>query len=189
MTEELQNTIENTPSKIVHGVKTGGIVGGVMVVISLLLYIVNPSTFAASWLNLSLLVLSFGIVIYFGLQFRKLVGGYLSFGDAFVHGFISFLIAGFMGTLFNILLFNVIDPDLARLIMDTTIDNTIALFEKLGMTGSQIDETVEKMEKDMIDGFKPLGAIKNYLIVSIFYVIAALISGAIVKKKKPEEKF
>ena len=82
-----------TEQKPFQAALTPGIVTGlILTVISYLLYFVNYEWLASGWLGLFSLLLYSGLIIYFGINYRKDRGGFLDFGDAFQFSFYSLLI-------------------------------------------------------------------------------------------------
>ncbi len=172
-----------------HVIKWGGIVGVLGIILGLLFYIIDVTLFAQWWLLFVTLIINLVLVIYAGIDYRKQLGGFIPFGKAFMHGLATFAIAGLIGTIFNIILFTVIDPDAVAVIVETSIENTEEFMERFGTPPEQIDEQIAKLEEDMPGQFGVMGQITGYLWAFIFYAIFALISGAIVKRKEPEPDF
>jgi hypothetical protein len=178
---------EDTKSLIDHALKHGCILGVIGILITLLIYVFNVSWFASFWLLLVIIVLNLGYTIYAGIEVRKNSGGYLTFQKAFLHGLIIMTIAMIIGRLFTLILFNIIDPQLAQTVTDITVEKWTEMMAKWGMAESAIDEAVNKMKTDMPKGFTPSG-----LLISIFWpglvvtAVVACITGLIVKKKEPE---
>ena len=101
---------EQAPSTIQSAVKPGLIIGLVTLVLTYLAYFIDSALLTAWYYGLVIMVLFFGLIIYFGKEYRKEVGGFLSFGSAFSFSFFAILISGVVGLVGNILLFHVIDP-------------------------------------------------------------------------------
>ncbi|NQZ77369.1 MAG: hypothetical protein HRT61_14890 [Ekhidna sp.] len=64
-----------------HAIKSGVIVGVISIVVTLLLYIVDPALLVSMWMFLLFFVFV-GLVAYFGIQHRNEIGGYMDFGKA-----------------------------------------------------------------------------------------------------------
>ena len=96
----------------------------------------------------------------------------------------SFVLAGIIGTVFNIFLFHVIDPDLPQLISEAIIEQTVEMMEGFGANQEIIDQAIE--DADTAANFTVMGQIKSFGMVLIFYALMSLISGAIIKRKEPE---
>ncbi|MDG1104688.1 MAG: DUF4199 domain-containing protein [Cyclobacteriaceae bacterium] len=167
-----------------HALKSGVILGVVGILISLTTYIIDPLLMIKWWFSLSSLVLFICLVSYFGIQYRKILGGFVSFKIGYIYSMITFVMAGLIGTAFNILLFHVIDPDLPQFISEAIIEQTAEMMEGFGANQEIIDQAIE--DADTPATFTVIGQIKSFGMVLIFYTLMSLISGAIIKRKVPE---
>jgi hypothetical protein len=95
----------NTPFKA--GLNAGMILGILSVVITFIVYFISPPTLVSGLFGIAMLVVFFGLLIYFGIQYRNSVGGFLEFGGAFQYSFIALLVAGIKKEI-NRLIFNLI---------------------------------------------------------------------------------
>ena len=183
------NTMEEEEPQVTlrdHAIKYGVILGLVGIILTVLLYIVNPAMLVNMWLGLFFLLLYLGLLIYAGIDYRNQIGGLIPFGKAFQHGFLTLVIAGIIGTIFNWLLYSVIDPGVVDVLVDQSVENARSMMERFGAPEEAMEEGLEKARADTIDRFTTVGILKGFLWSLIFYAIAALISGAIVKRKPPE---
>ena len=169
-----------------HAIKSGLIVGVVTIVLTLLLYIIDPSLIVSTWLLLIIPLLLVFLILYFGTQHRNEIGGFMPFGKAWLYSMQVLIAAGIIGTVFNILLYNVIDPELPETIADTAVENAESMMLKFGMPEDQMDEALEKTRVDTLKRLSVAGSIKNFFLGLIFYAILSLITAAIIKKKEPE---
>jgi hypothetical protein len=170
-----------------EAMKSGGILGLISIILGVIIYMIDPTLFIKWWFGLSMFALSLGIVSYFGIQYRNAeCGGFISFGDAYKHVIVIFVISGAIGALFNLLLFNVIDPELPKILTDAVLDQTYNMMKSFGAPESAIDEQMENLKKEIPNQFSLFGQLKGFGISLIGYAVIALISAAIVKKKQPE---
>lgn len=169
-----------------HAIKSGLIVGVISIVLTLLAYIVDSSMLAAWWFGLTVFVLLLVLVSYFGRQHREEIGGFMPFGKAWVYSMQLFIVAGIIGTIFNILLYNVIDPELPAIVADKAVENAESMMSGFGMPEDQMDEALDKTRADTIDRFTVTGSLIGFLWGLIFYAILSLITGLIIKKNEPE---
>ena len=167
-----------------HALKSGVILGVVGILISLIVYIIDPLLMIKWWFSLSSLVLFIALVSYFGIQYREMLGGFVSFKIAYIYSILTFVLAGLIGTAFSILLFQVIDPDLPQLMSEAIIEQTVEMMEGFGANQEIIDEAIE--DADPAASFTVMGQIKSFGMVLIFYAVMSLITGAIIKRKEPE---
>lgn len=169
-----------------HSLKWGAILGLISIIITLVVYLIDITLLAKSGVGIAILIISLAIVIYAGRDYRSKIGGYMSFKDAFLHAFIVFVIAGFIGTLFNYLLYNFIDPEIVPVLIEAQMTNTMKAMEAFG---GGTTEMMDEMAKGLKEAYTLTGQAKAFLWSLIFYAIGALIIGAINKKKNTEEEF
>lgn len=167
--------------------KSGLTLGLIGIIITLLIYFINAKLLANIWVGITILVISLSLVVIFGIAYRKQVGGYLSFKQAFIFSFVLLLVAGLISQSFNYLLFNVIDSDLTELVTDAALENTEAMMEKFNVPDEEIDKALENTETQMANQYSLGGVMKAYMYSIIIYAIISLITGAIIKRKNPEE--
>lgn len=172
---------QNTPFKA--GLNAGLILGILSVVITFIVYFVSPPTLVSGMFGIAMLVVFFGLLIYFGIQYRTSIGGFMDFGKAFQYSFIALLVAGIITQIGTALLYNVIDPALPGVLAEQTIENTMAMMEKFGAADAISSEQLDKMREDAEANYTIAGQFKALGIVSIIYAVIALILGAILKKR------
>ncbi len=175
---------EQAPSPIQSAVRPGLIIGLVSLVITYIAYFIDSSYLASGYFGLIALVLFFGLIIFFGKEFRKESGGFLTFGTAFNFSFFAILISGIIGLVGNILLFHVIDPTLPQVLGDLTFETQLEMMEKFGQNpDSMPSETLDAMKEASASNFTLVGQLKGFGFGLIAYAIIALILGAILKKR------
>jgi hypothetical protein len=175
------------PSFINHVIKWGVIVGLVGIVVSLLTYVLNESLLVKWWYGLLILAINVALIIYAGIEYRKLLGGYMSYKDAFLVTLLVMLFAGIIGQVFNIVLYFVIDPDLPNRLVKLTLEQTEQMLTRFGTPQESIDQTMEKMKTDMPARFTMAGQFKAFVTwgLGMTLVISAILA-LIVRKKEPE---
>jgi hypothetical protein len=175
---------EQAPSPIQSAVKPGLTIGLVTLVLSYLAYFIDSSYLASGYFGLVVLVLFFALIIYFGKEYRKEVGGFMSFGTAFKFSFFAILISGVIGLIGNMLLFQVIDPSLPQVLGELTFESQLEMMEGFGQNPDSLPtETLEQMREASASNFTLVGQFKAFGFGLIAYAIIALILGAILKKK------
>ncbi len=175
---------EQAPSPIQSAVRPGLIIGLVSLVITYIAYFIDSSYLASGYFGLIALVLFFGLIIFFGKEFRKESGGFLTFGNAFNFSFFAILISGLIGLIGNILLFHVIDPTLPQVLGDLTFETQLEMMESFGQNpDSMPSETLDAMKEASASNFTLVGQLKGFGFGLIAYAIIALILGAILKKR------
>lgn len=167
--------------------RSGLILGLIGVIVTLLIYFVDAKLLANIWVGISILMFSLLLVIYFGIGYRRESGVFLSFNLAFIYSLILLLVAGLVGQIFNFLLFNVIDSELLELVTNAAIENTEAMMERFNIPVEEIDKALENTESQMANQYTLGGIMKGYLWSILIYGIISLITGAIIKKRNPDE--
>lgn len=167
--------------------RSGLMLGLISIIVALVIYLLNGALFANFWVGIGILLLSLALVVVFGISFRNTIGGFISFKHAFLYSLVLLLVAGLVGQVFNYLLFNVIDPELTGVVTDAALENTESIMEKFNAPPDEIDKALDRTEKQMENQYSLAGIAKGYLIAIVIYGIISLITGAIIKKRNPEE--
>jgi len=121
-------------------------------------------------------VLSFGLINY-----KKSIGGYISFGKSFQYGILFSLIVVLLSTVFAYIKFSFINPEIIELIQ---IKQREAMEQAGNMSDEQIEQAMSWAKK-----FTSANALTiiGFFVGSFFYTIISLVLAAIVKKDKPME--
>ena len=176
--------MEEQQSPFQAAVKPGITMGLVSLAVTFIAYFIDSTLLASGWFALVALVIFVGLIIYFGKQYRNELGGYLTFGTAFNFSFIAILVSGIIGLIGQLLLFNVVDPELPRVLADLTFSNQLSFLEKLGQNPDNMDpKLLQQMKEKAENQFTLIGQLEGFGIGIIIYAIIALILGAILKKK------
>jgi hypothetical protein len=173
-------------SPVKNALRFGAIIGVVSIGITVLLYAIDYALLAQLKTLFILLAVYIGLVIYGGINYRKQIGGYLSYGKAFQHGFVSLVVAGLIGTVFSFILYNVIDTELPQKLTDATVENTEAMLRGFGTPEDQIETQMEKVRQETPERFTALGLVKQFGWGLIFNAVLAAITSIFVRKKEPE---
>jgi hypothetical protein len=169
-----------------HAAKFGVILGAISGISMMLVYAVDYSLMVSLWFGLFMFALAIGFVIYAGINFRREAGGYLPYGKAFIHGYLTFLTSALIGTIFSLLLYTVIDPELPEKLADVAVENMEAMMLKFGAQQSDIDKALDQARLDMPAKFSAVGIIKQFGWGLIIYAVLSAITALFVKKNQPE---
>lgn len=169
-----------------NGISFGVISGFISILITSFIYIVNIKLFTAWWISLVVFVIYLGMAIFLLSKTRKELMSIYSFKDAFTTFFIFSIIGILISVLFNILLFNVIDPSLKDSVKELSIEATVSMLKNFGTPSSAIKEAVEKISES--NQFGIVEQLKGSLFSIIFSAIFGLILAAIFKSK-PKDQF
>ena len=170
-----------------NAIRWGLIWGVVGIIITLLIYIVDITMMVNMWFGLTMFALSIAFIIYAGISYRKSVGNHIKFGKAWIHSFVTLVVAGILGTIFNLILFGFIDPDASTTLIDAQVEGAVSMAESFGATGEALDQIEADNRERAENQWSTVGAFTQFGYGLIFYAIFSLISGAIVKKKDPAE--
>ncbi|SHN13288.1 Protein of unknown function [Cyclobacterium lianum] len=184
---EPQTLKSNTPARA--ALNAGVIIGLLMLVFNFIVYFIDYSYLVAAWYGIVVLVLFFGLVIYFGIQYRKEIGGYMDFGAAFQFSFVTLIVSGLISTIGNMILYFVIDPGLPEMLVETQLENMVAMLDNFGAGDSISGDQIDEMRNEMANSFTVAGQLKAFGVSIIIYAILALILGAILKKKDKTKDF
>ena len=140
----MEENTEPTPTFMNHVIKWGLITAAVSIILTMLLYVIDYTIMVQVKFLFISLAIYLGITIYAGIDYRKSIGGFMPFGSAWKHGFLVLALSGLVGTLFSLVLYNVIDPELPEKLVDASIENTRAIMENFGAPEEAMDEALEK---------------------------------------------
>lgn len=155
-----------------------------LIVMTSVIYAIDLNLFTSSWIGITTIV----IITLFGIiatnKYKKTIGGYITFKEAFTSFFITVVLGFFISTLFSIILFNYIDPEAKAVITENIIKSTVEMMEKFGAKASDVNKIAEEMQKT--DSFGAFGQLKGFLFNTILYSIIGLIAALIIKKERPQ---
>lgn len=168
-----------------NGINFGIITGVISVLITGFIYLVDIKLFTAWWLGIVSIIIYLAIGIYLLIKTRKELGGVFSFKDAFTTYFISAVIGIAISVVFNILLFNYIDPSLKDTVQELSIESAVNMMKKFGTPTSEIKKAVEGMSET--NQFETFNQLKGSAFSIIFSAIFGLILAAIFKSKPKDQ--
>lgn len=173
-----------------NGVKYGLFYGIGSSLLALLAYFIDPIllfTFL-DWQSILSLLLMVGLMYWSAKTTKEEKGGYLSFGEAFVPTFLTYVIGNVIYSIFIYVLMSV-DPALSDVAATATADMLETMYSTIGFSEDQILEMSEQVEDQMEGGNTySIGNTIVGIITSIFFFglpLSAIIA-AIVKKKNPD---
>lgn len=169
--------------------RNGLIISAINIVLNIAIYIVDPvMMFANLWIPILDFVAIIVLLVVFGLEVRKRIGGYWMFKDSFKSLFIMTVLLAVTATLYSFILFKFINPELPQLANRAMESSMVSRLNNANVPQDQVakytkpfeDGEVEaKMQPTFQNEFKSLGG------SIVLYVIVSLIIGAIIIKKKP----
>ena len=135
----------------------------ILIIYGLLIYVIDISLYVKWWYGISVLIISVSLLIYFGINYRKSIGGILSYKDSFIYLYILSLFSALFQLIWGIVFFQIIDPELGDKLSQLVIESTVSMMEGFGTGGEAIDATIEQLEEDIPQSFTPIGQIKKIL--------------------------
>lgn len=173
------------PTLFHQGMKFGLILGFTQVVISLILYMIDKNLMVSFSVGAIMLIISIVLMVLPVRNYKSLNGGVIDFKEAFLICLITIAGGLLVTTVFNYLLYNVIDTGLADFIKEKSIEKTVALMEKLGSSQEDIEKGIAPLQaQDFSQSPARLGS--QYFTSVLFGAIPALIIAAILRtKNKP----
>lgn len=171
-------------------IKKNGITYGVMIgiasaLITATIYAVDLNLFTAWWVGLVGIAISLTISILLLSKTKKDLNGIFPFKDAFTTYFIAAVIGILISTLFNILLFNVIDPGAKETVHELVIKYTVEMMQKFGSPASVINETIAKMKLN--NPYSTFELLKGSAFAIVISSVFGLIFAAFFKSKSTQE--
>ncbi len=170
-----------------HAVRSGAIIGVIGIVITLLFYALDYTLLADWKFGIVVIVVSIGLIIYAGINYRTQIGGFIPYAKAFLHGYITLAVGGIIGIIFSIILYHAIDSELPQKLTDATIEKTGAMMRSFGAPDDKTEEALDKMREDLPNRFSVVGQLKSYLWALVAYAVISSLTSLAVRRNKPEE--
>ncbi|KAF2081356.1 DUF4199 domain-containing protein [Flavobacterium sharifuzzamanii] len=168
-----------------NGITYGIVAGVVSVLITSIIYSTDIKLFTAWWVTIMSLVIYIALSITLIVKTKKEINSFFSFKDTFTTYFIFAVIAILISAVFNIILFNFIDPPLKETIKEMTLKYMADMMQKMDAPAAKINEALQKIkDSDQLSiGGILKGSASNLLVSSIFGLILA----AFFKSKSTQE--
>lgn len=168
-----------------NGITFGIITGVFSALITATVYAVDLNLFTAWWVSLINISLYLIIGIVLLSKTKKELNGIFPFKDAFTTYFISAVVGILISVVFNIILFNFIDPSAKEAIKEISIKYTVEMMEKFGTPTSAINEAVKKLQEN--DQFSIIELLKGSVFSIIFSALFGLLLALVFKSKPSQE--
>lgn len=168
-----------------NGITYGVFIGIASALVTATIYAVDLNLFTAWWMGILGIVISLTISIILLSKTKKELNGVFTFKEAFTTYFIAAIIGVLISTLFNILLFNVIDPGAKDTLNEIMIKYTANMMQKFGTPASVINETIAKMKDN--SPYSTLELLKGSVFAIIISAVFGLIFAAFFKSKTIQE--
>jgi len=166
--------------------KSGLIIGVVSIVVFIIMYVADIKPVGIMMPILIMIVslaISITILVFLFKKYRTLLGGFISFRDAFLYCLIALVIGLLVSTIFTFLFIHFIEPDYYKNIMDAQKVWMENYLSGKGLSEEQMAQTLDKIDEQAASMGSISSTLKNLLGGVIVSGIIALIVGAIMKKK------
>ncbi len=167
---------ENQPKTGTYALTYGAILGGVSVVFALMLYSVDMHYQGGMMVGLVSIALMIAAIVIGMIQFRKANNGLMSLGEGMKVGVGIALVGGIIGIMFNLLIANVIDPEMMTKASEF---QRSAMEESTSLTSDQIDAQMEAAKKFTTPGMQVAFGLLFSIVLGLIF---SLISGLILKR-------
>lgn len=168
-----------------NGLTYGVILGVLSVLITAIIYVVDMSLFTSWWLGLVIILINIVFFIVALTATKKQLNGVMSFKEAFTTFFLVCLVGLTISTVFNYLLFNVIDPEAKEVIRDHMIKASSEMMAKFGAPQADVDKAIAEMEET--DNYSPANLAKGWAFSLAFSALFGLLF-ALIFRSKPAYK-
>jgi len=166
-----------------NGITYGIILGVFSILTTTLIYVIDLHLFTNMWVGIISIIVYIIIGILVVSNTKKQLK-FITFKDAFTVFFLAAVIGTVMSTLFNMLLFNVIDPAAKETIRELTTKVAVEMMQKFGAPASAINEAAAEMEKT--DNYSPFSLLKGMLSAFLINAVFGVILGLIFKSRPAE---
>jgi hypothetical protein len=167
-------------SLLKSSVTSGVVLGLVLVIYAVILFILG--LWLNTWLGFANFIFFIGGIIWAVRTVRTAQDGSISFGLAFLVGFITIMVSSIISTAYNALFYTVINPDA----IEQVINKSVEMMENFNIPEEVMEEAVEKIREETTVS-KTI--INGLIYSSIFGAIIALITAAAMKKDKTVTEF
>jgi small-conductance mechanosensitive channel len=165
----------------------GGLAALISVILSLVAYIIGVEALVGWPLGVAQSLLIIITMIVVSRAIRSDESGIINFSRLLGHIMISVVCILVSSIVFNVVLFNLIDPELIDTVADITLERVEGMMESFGLEGDLLEQTLSDTELEIRKGYTLSGAFVGLIYGSAFWGLIALIIAAIFKRS-PENK-
>ena len=160
-----------------HSLNIGLTLGGILLIISTLVYSINFKLFLDPYhsFSISFVMIAFGTYSIF--KTKNTNGGTITFGDAFKSYFIATAIGYLIYWIWMFIIYNIIDPEAAKSIDQEAMLIAKEMFETMGLTQEMIAMSMEEMSKN--SSFSLSNILPTYCFKLIGYSLVGLVTSLI----------
>lgn len=164
-----------------NGITFGVISGIISILITTLIYSSNIKLFTSFWTGLISILIYIVISVLLLIQTKKSLNGIFSFKEAFTAYFIFAVVGILISLIFNIILFNYIDPSAKETIKELSIKYAVEMMQKFNTPSEAMNKTISDLKAN--DQFSISQLFKGSIFSIAFSAVFGLILAAIFKSK------
>ncbi|MFT4679572.1 MAG: amino acid transporter [Flavobacteriales bacterium] len=164
-------------------IQFGLIAGLVISIINAMIYFVNYELLADMWVGLGMLLMVIVLAIVGAVRSKKEFGPF-DLKQAFIVTFLICMSLMVVVTLYNIIMFQVVDPTFGERITDVVLNNTEQMLVRFNMPEADIEEQLAAVAESTADQYTMGGMLKGLLIGSLIYAMFSIIIALIIRSKK-----
>ncbi len=164
-----------------NGITFGLILGTISILITAAIYAIDLTLFTKWYVGVFGLIVSLIVGIMAVVSTKKKLGNFISFKEAFTAYFIMGVIAATMSVLFNIVLFNYVDPGAKETLKELTMKFTVDMMQNMGAPASATNEAIAKMQDQ--DTYSPSQQMFGLLVSFVLHAIVGAILALIFRNK------
>ena len=163
----------------------GIVLGIILALITAILYVIDIMTLTKWWLGIIMFFIALVISIVSVAKSKSLLGGFMSFKEAFTSYFITIAVGLLINVIVGILIFVLIDPESAEFLQERIIEISRNMMESFGAPKAEIEKAITKMEGE--NSYSLFSQLKTYVFQLAFYSVFGLLVALIFRKKDPNE--
>ena len=160
----------------------GGLAALISVILSLVAYIIGVDALVGWPLGMAQSLLIVITMVVVSRAIRTDEDGIINFSRLLGHIMIAVVCLLASSIVFNLVLFNLIDPGLIDTVADITLERVEGMMGSFGLEADLLEETLAETEMQIRKGYTLSGSIVGLFYGSVFWGLLALIVAAISKR-------
>ncbi|MBT8256580.1 MAG: DUF4199 domain-containing protein [Bacteroidia bacterium] len=173
----------STPTIKKSAINYGLILGGILAAAVALLYAISLESLTKWWLGIILFLVALTVGIVSVAKSKSILGGFISFKQAFTSYFITIAIGLFISVLMSIVIFNVVDTGAAEYLNEQVIEITRSMMERFGAPEAEVEKALAELEGK--NNYSVGNQLQSFVFQLVFYSIFGLLIALIMKRKDP----
>lgn len=166
-----------------NAINYGFILGGILATITALIYAIDLELLTKWWLGIFLFLVALAVGFVSVAKSKDILGGFISFKEAFTSYFITMAIGLLINVFVGILIFVVIDPDAAAFLQEKVIEMSRSMMESFGAPEEEVNKALAEMEGK--NSYSLGSQLQSYIFQLVFYSVFGLLVALIMKKNDP----